>query len=261
MPSFNETIKSVSYSQHEILYNIMQMHNEGKPFDCDMTYSKGAFYGDFTIQRDNGEMFSFAVPRPEHTFDVAPQDDLTVKIDPLGPLPLDDASIDSIVCDLPFVISCGPSMNGPDYDENGKRVKNNIISRRFASYYPVAQLTESYYHWMEEMHRVLRPDGIAIVKCQKTITGSKALNTPEFVWMAAESLGMDMMDSFMLVAKARLISGKVKQQQHSRRFESEFLVIRNNMKKKIKYLDFCSEETARKIVDGLFINNIAKRRK
>lgn len=38
-----EVVKNISYNQHEILYQIMQMHNNGKPFECDMTYSKGCF--------------------------------------------------------------------------------------------------------------------------------------------------------------------------------------------------------------------------
>ena len=38
---FDKVIKSISYNQHEILYNIMQLYNNGKPFECDMTYSKG----------------------------------------------------------------------------------------------------------------------------------------------------------------------------------------------------------------------------
>ena len=44
---FDKVIKSISYNQHEILYNIMQLYNNGEPFDCDMTYSKGKFYGRF----------------------------------------------------------------------------------------------------------------------------------------------------------------------------------------------------------------------
>ena len=29
---YNDVIRSISYDQHEILYNIMKMHNNGKPF-------------------------------------------------------------------------------------------------------------------------------------------------------------------------------------------------------------------------------------
>ena len=52
---YNDVIRSIGYNQHEILYNIMQMHNNGKPFDCDPTYSIGNFYGKFNIAKTNGE--------------------------------------------------------------------------------------------------------------------------------------------------------------------------------------------------------------
>lgn len=259
MADMSKVVRSIAYDQHEILYNIMQMHNGGEPFECDMTYSKGAFYGEFNITDISGEKRIITLPRPRVTFDVSPQDDDTVKIEPDGPLPLEDSSISSIVFDPPFVISCGPSMEGPDFDENGKRVKNNMISRRFASYYPVKQLTESYNHWMNEISRVLCDGGIAVVKTQKTVTGSKALNSPEYLWFLGECLGLDMIDSFVLLAKARLISGKVKNQQHSRRFECEFLVFRKSLSKKSRYLAHLDEETARELVEGFIRNNIARK--
>lgn len=256
-----KTIRSIAYDQHEILYNIMQLYTDGQPFECDPTYSIGNFYGDFTVTTIEGNKMDISIPQPKYKFDVAPQVEGVVQIDPWGPIPLEDNSVSSVCIDLPFVISCGPSMQGPNFDENGKRVKNNMISRRFASYYPVAELLKSYRHWIEEAYRILKPNGILAFKCQKTITGSKALNTPEYSWLIAESLGFDMVDSFMLLAKARLISGKVKKQQHSRRFESEFLVFKKALNKKIRYLHFTDVEDAKAIMDGFLSNNISKNKK
>ena len=42
-------IKSVSYSQTEILRNILTLHVPGGVIDCDPTYSTGGFYRDGTI--------------------------------------------------------------------------------------------------------------------------------------------------------------------------------------------------------------------
>ena len=39
-------IRNISYDQKEILYNIMTLHNGGKPFDCDITASSLKFYED-----------------------------------------------------------------------------------------------------------------------------------------------------------------------------------------------------------------------
>lgn len=258
---YSEVIKSIGYDQHEILYNIMQMHNGGKPFDCDMTYSIGNFYGKFNVKDSNGEIREINIPAPKYKYDVCPQVDGVEKIEPLGPLPLEDESIDSIVIDLPFVISCGPSMNTPDYDENGNKVRNNLISRRFACYYPVAQLLESYKHWIEEAYRVLKPCGIITFKTQATITGSKLLHTPYYSRLIAESIGFDSYDEFILLAKNRLVSGKVKEQQHARSFHSYFLVFKKSLKKKIAYFDFMADEEINNVLKGLKINNLSTKRK
>ena len=259
--AYEGVIKSTGYNQHEILYNIMQLHNDGKQFDCDPTYSIGNFYGKFNITKDNGETLEIEILQPKYKFDVCPQVEGVEKIEPLGPLPLEDNSISSICIDLPFVISCGPSMKTPDYDENGNKVKNNLISRRFSAYYPVAHLLESYKHWISEAYRVLKEDGIMCFKTQATITGSKMLNTPYYSRLIAESLGFDSLDEFILLAKNRLISGKINTQQHARSFHSYFLVFKKSLKKKITYFDFMDDEEIEDTLNGLRKYNVNKKRR
>ena len=258
---YNDVIRSIGYNQHEILYNIMQMHNDGKPFDCDPTYSIGNFYGNFNIAKTNGETTEIEIPAPKYKFDVCPQVEGVEKIEPLGKLPLEDSSIDSICVDLPFVISCGPSMNTPDVDENGNKVKNNLISRRFASYYPVAELLKSYKHFLKESYRVLKEDGILVWKTQGTISGSKFLVSPYYSRLIAESIGFDSLDEFILLAKNRLVSGKINKQQHARSFHSYFLVFKKSLKKKITYFDFMDDSEINETLEGLRKYNVNKKRR
>ena len=258
---YNDVIRSIGYNQHEILYNIMQMHNDGKPFDCDPTYSIGNFYGKFNITKVNGETIEIEIPAPKYKFDVCPQVEGVEKIEPLGKLPLEDNSIDSICVDLPFVISCGPSMNTPDVDENGNKVKNNLISRRFASYYPVAELLKSYKHFLKESYRVLKEDGILVWKTQGTISGSKFLVSPYYSRLIAESIGFDSLDEFILLAKNRLVSGKINKQQHARSFHSYFLVFKKSLKKKITYFDFMDDAEINETLEGLRKYNVNKKRR
>ncbi len=258
---YNDVIRSIGYNQHEILYNIMQMHNDGKPFDCDPTYSIGNFYGKFNITKVNGETIEIEIPAPKYKFDVCPQVEGVEKIEPLGKLPLEDNSIDSICIDLPFVISCGPSMNTPNVDENGNKVKNNLISRRFASYYPVAELLKSYKHFLKESYRVLKEDGILVWKTQGTISGSKFLVSPYYSRLIAESIGFDSLDEFILLAKNRLVSGKINKQQHARSFHSYFLVFKKSLKKKITYFDFMDDAEINETLEGLRKYNVNKKRR
>lgn len=218
---FNNVIKSISYNQHEILYNIMQLYNDGKPFDCDMTYSKGKFYGNFNIKKSDGTTTDIIIPEPKYKFDVCPQTEDTIKIEPLGNLPLEDESIESIVVDLPFIIS---PPNAPSMKDKSKG--NNLIAHRFSSYYPIEELFKSYAHWIKEAYRILKPNGTMVFKTQANISGGVNVDTPCYSKMCASKIGFTIEDDFVLTAKARLISGKIKKQVHSRKFHSHFIVFK-----------------------------------
>ena len=222
----SRTIKNISYSNAEILNNIITLHNNGEPFQCDMTYSKGNFYGKFKV-----DGLDLEIQEPQYKFDVNPISDDVTKIEPWGKLPLEDESIRSIVIDLPFVIASNkvPSLQNP-------KEGSNIIIKRFGSYYPYTELFKSYSHWIEEAYRVLKDDGICVFKCQNTITSSKFICSEEYSWMEAQRQGFYILDKFILIAKQRLISSKVKQQQHARNYTSTFYVFKKGGKiKPIKY--------------------------
>lgn len=230
-------IKNISFDQSEILWNIMQLYNDGKPYECDMTASELKFYGE-----GRGK---YNIPVPKILFDVFPQNDMTQKIDKWGNLPLDDCSIKSIVIDLPFVISPAGSPSAVNPSDGSQ-----LIAKRFAAYYPVDNLYLSYYNWLRNAYRVLDYGGICVFKCQSMISGGVRHNVEEFSYMAAQKVGFKMIDKFTLEAKARLISNaKMKNGQvHSRSFTSQFLVFKKVKKftaKEFNYfdlLDRCEKE-------------------
>lgn len=220
-------IKSIGYNQHQLINDMLYMHNDNKGIDVDITYSSGKFYG--TFKQSNGE--EFTIEQPKHCFDIEPQFDYVKKLEPWGQIPLEDNSVDSIMIDLPFV--CSPK-DCKSIKENKKG--SNIIFKRFASYYPIGELYASYSHWLSEAFRVLKDGGKCFFKCQNTISGSKYYCTEEYSWLAAQEMGFYVLDRFTLLAKARLISGKIKKQQHARNFSSVFWVFEKNGKfKPIEY--------------------------
>lgn len=241
-------IKSINNNQHAIINDIILLHNNGNDIDADITYSTGNFYG------THG---GITINQPKNKFDVAPMDETVVKIDPWGNIPLEDNSIHSCMFDPPFVISPrnSPSINRIDKDPDTCK-----IFRRFSGYYPVNELLDSYLHWLREMYRVLDNDGIAIVKCQPTVSGGKQLNSHHYIWFISECLGFDMIDEFILLSKGgRLISGKIKCQQHARKFHSYFYVLKKSNKKKCNYLNFMGDTEASSLMNMFYINNIGKK--
>ena len=241
-------IKNISVDQSEILWNIMQLYNDGKPFDCDMTASELKFYG-------NGRG-KYNIPEPKILFDVFPQQEKIQKIEKWGNLPLEDGSIHSIVIDLPFVIS---PANSPSAINPKKG--SQLIASRFAAYYPVDNLYLSYYNWLRNAYRVLDDGGICVFKCQSMISGGIRHNVEEFSYMAAQKLGFKMIDKFTLEAKARLISNaKMKNgQKHSRSFTSQFLVFKKEAKTKSKEFNFFDLlERCEREYDEKFVNVVEK---
>lgn len=81
-------IKSFSFSQDEILSNILHLYARSETFECDLTYSIGVFYKH--------------LPQPAMKFDKYPQSEDVRPLEEAYNLP--DNSLSSIVCDLPFIV-------------------------------------------------------------------------------------------------------------------------------------------------------------
>lgn len=229
-------IKNISTDQSEILYNIMTLYNEGKPFDCDMTASSLAFY---KAKKDN----KYAIPCPKILYDVYPQTPETEKITPFEKLPLEDGSIHSIVVDLPFLIAPKTSKSVMEQKDG-----SNILQGRFSSWYPSGEFYENAYWWLNECYRVLDKGGICVWKMQNTVSGGLSHWFTPFSLLAGQDVGFYVIDEFILRAKARLISPtKYKQQVHARKYTSTFLVFKkdaSNAKKSniIELLNNCKAQ-------------------
>ncbi len=209
----NETIiKSIDYDQGNIIKNIIKLHIPSGKIDCDITYSKGNFY------RKTG------IEKPLHRFDKYPQTDDSLEI--TDSIPLDDESIGSLMFDPPFVI--GGTKDVKTYDDG-----SCIIGKRFAQYKNIEELMESYSLWIKESNRVLKKNGILIVKCQDSVSGGKQYLTHNFVNNEAVRNGLYPKDLFILTVKNRLIGPQHHNQQHCRKFHSYFLVFKKEKFKNI----------------------------
>ncbi len=230
--SYNDLIKNISTSQTEILKNIIDLHNSGRPFDVDITYSTGGFY-------KKSKSSDIVIEEPILKFDVEPLSEDVSKLEPWGNIPIENESVESVIFDPPFI--CAP--------RNSKSVTepkdgSNIIFKRFSSYYPIYELHASYAHWISEAYRVLKNNGIFVFKCQNTISGGKFYANEEYAWMESERAGFCTIDKFNLLAKARLLSGKIKKQEHARNFNSVFWVFKKDTKNRIDYYKWINDEKA-----------------
>ena len=207
-------IKSTNTRQEDIINDILKLHNNSNPIDVDVTYPKGIFY-------KSGE-----VKEPLMKFDLTPQTDDTIQASSED-LPLDNNSVTCMMFDPPFVIA------GNTYKDN--KEGSSKIAKRFSAYTNYNELKKHYKNTLKEARRVLKKDGILIIKCQNTVSGGKQHFTHYFIINEVMKLGMYPKDEFVLQNKSKMTSfqdkdgvgGRWKQQLHSMKHHSFFIVIQN----------------------------------
>ncbi len=201
-------IKSISYSQHEILSWIQKLYCP-QGFDLDPTYGYGGFYKNHLQMKLCGDPEE--VGRPRLYFDLNRSVDGAWKADARH-LPIKSRSIESVIIDPPFLAGGGRS---------GVMVRKYGAAGGDENPMDVWKL---YRDIMKECLRTLKPQGNLIVKCQDLLHGRTQYMTHIEITNYAIDLGMYPKDIFILLAKNRLRSWNHQIQNHSRKFHSYFLV-------------------------------------
>lgn len=203
-------IKSVSYDQEEIIKWVIKLYCPDG-IQLDPTYSKGNFYKN--------------IPDPEFKYDLKPCVDGVVQAN-CCKLPHANSSVNSIMFDPPFL--CGTVGKG----------KRGVIKSRFGYYKTPESLWSMYLTALIEFMRILKPNGVLIFKCQDMVSSSLQYISHVEIHNMAVKAGLYPKDLFILLAKNRLISPNQRNQQHSRKYHSYFLVfIKQESKVKYRYLN------------------------
>jgi hypothetical protein len=196
-------IKSTSCSQHKIIKWILQLHCEGD-IELDPTYSTGNFYR-------NG------IKEPKYKFDIYPQKPGVVQAS-VEHLPVKDESISTMMIDLPFLSTKGPSLL------NRKDGQNETI-KRFGCYPTEKELFALFKNSLKEAYRVLKKNGICIFKIQGKVSSGRNYMSHHYVMNYAEEVGFYIKDEFILLAKNRMVpKWHTLNQQHCRKHHAFFLV-------------------------------------
>lgn len=203
-------ITSISYDQSEILHAISQLHLNGQCIQMDATFSKGVFYKKF--------------PLPQYRYDLVPVTQGVIACDCRN-LPHENASINSIIFDPPFLATSGPSLK-----ENNN---SNVTAKRFSVYKSEKALWEFYQSSMQEFSRILKPKGILIFKCQDKVSSGKQYFLHSDIYQYAKTLKFYPLDLFILLAKSRITAAWQMNQKHCRKFHAYFWVFKK-MKEKNK---------------------------
>ncbi|MBI4724133.1 MAG: site-specific DNA-methyltransferase [Rhodomicrobium sp.] len=146
-------------------------------------------------------------------------------------LPYKKCSIDCVVFDPPYMHTPGGTahVNHQNYEDYYKN--NQALS---ASKYHEAVL-DLYFDAAKEAFRVLREEGIYIVKCQDEVCANRQRLTHVEIINHLESIGFITEDLFVVMRTNKRGVSRVKKQVHARKNHSYFLVFwKTNPKKRWK---------------------------
>lgn len=192
-------IKSVSDNQDEILFNILRLYVGESSFDCDLTYSVGVFYRN--------------LPQPSMKYDKYPQLDDVLYLEQA--YDIENGSLHSVVVDLPFIVK-----------SSEKDAQSSMIAQRFNCFYSVEELYQANVDMLNLAYCKLQKGGYLIMKTMDFVYGTKQYWVSNFVQDKAAATGFILEDTFILVSKHKILSAKIGEQRHARKFHSYFFVFK-----------------------------------
>jgi hypothetical protein len=175
---------------------------------ADITYGKGVFWR--------------KVPDNKYTLI---KSDLKDGVDSRK-LPYDNSSLDCVVFDPPYMHTPGGSAhkNHQNYEQY---YKNNIHPEGITQKYHEAVL-ELYFVTGEEVHRVLKNQGILIIKCMDEVCANRQRLTHVEIINDYEKKGFIIEDLFVLVRENKPGVSRIIKQVHARKNHSYFLIFRKS---------------------------------
>jgi tRNA G10 N-methylase Trm11 len=195
-----------------IFPQILALHVPANSTVADVTYGKGVFWTHV----------------PPDRYNVLPTD-ITMGID-CRTLPYEDNSIDCVVLDPPY-------MEGLLRETEAHRAGAGTHVTFREAYFPAsngkngdkapkwhAAVLDLYCKAGQEAYRVLRKNGVLIVKCQDEVSANRQWLTHVEIINAYTGMGFYTKDLFVVMRQNKPGVSRIKKQVHARKNHSYFLV-------------------------------------
>jgi len=211
--STNNLIFSAHKGTNDGLFpQILSLHVPKGSRVADVTFGRGVFW-----KKVNKELYS-----------ILPSD-LKSGID-FRKLPYPNSSLDCVVIDPPYMHSTGRKAHqGHQNFEN--YYQNNAKPLQNGPKYHEAVL-QLYYDGAKEAFRVLRDEGIFIIKCQDEVCANTQRLTHVEIINEMSKLSFYCLDLFILIRNGLPGVSRLIKQVHARKNHSYFLVFRKTNKKR-----------------------------
>ncbi|MEX8511010.1 MAG: DNA methyltransferase [Leptothrix ochracea] len=194
----------------EVFVQILDLHVPHGSKIADVTHGTGVFWKNVDLSK----------------YDIYPSD-IADGID-CRALPYDSESFDCIVLDPPYMEGLlrsnknhkagnGSHASFREYYSNGD--ERSVETKKWHH-----AVTDLYYRAGDEAHRVLKDNGVLIVKCQDEVSANRQYLTHVEIINYYESTGYYTKDLFVVVRHGKASVSKINKQVHARKNHSYFLV-------------------------------------
>jgi len=199
-------------TNERVFRDVVSLYVADKSTVADVTYGKGVFWKDI----------------PKDRYKLLPTD-LKDGVDCRN-LPYNDGEIDCVVFDPPYMHTPGGTahVNHQNYESY---YKNNVSPNGSGKKYHEAVL-DLYFKAAHEAYRVLRNEGIYIVKCGDEVCANQQRLTHVEIVNELTQNGFIVEDLFVLLRNNRPGVSRVIRQVHARKNHSYFLVFRKSKNKR-----------------------------
>jgi DNA methylase len=233
IPTTNLVFSAQVGENADLFPQILALHVPRGATIADVTFGQGTFWkhvreGDYTL------LASDLDAKADH--DIFPTKKVEVRtgID-CRDLPYADASLDCVVLDPPYMEGLYRSdrghLAGSGTHASFRRAYSNGKPSDKAGPKWHEAVVDLYAKAGQEAYRVLKQDGILIVKCQDEVSANLQRLTHVEIITAYESLGFYTKDLFVLVRVNRAGVSRLKKQVHARKTHSYFLVFQKRQVK------------------------------
>lgn len=203
----------------DVFPQVLALHVPDGSIVADVTWGKGVFWANV----------------PPNRYKLLASDLKTNGVD-CRELPYESSSIDCVVLDPPYMEglfreATGHMAGGGSHAAFRENYSNGKPTEKGGPKWHGA-VVDLYFRAGREAHRVLRPEGVLIVKCQDEVSANRQWLTHVEIINEYERYGLYCKDLFVVMRTNRPVVSRLKKQEHARKNHSYFLVFVKTSRKK-----------------------------